>query len=220
MKQCMEQCMRREPPPYAEMALPSYTSIDMEDEIDMDTPISQESVQRQALAEDCARSKYSCLCVLNNTSQFSLSLRSAQTDEHWVQQPPQRIYPGETVAFGCTSDSTLQGVNATLSYEVCVNDCWVNASLQIQIAVPAIGRNKAQVLSAPEYIQCFSNTGAGNNCECTFEISSTVQDQGALTEMRRREMETEEMKRAASAQKFKPNRKRPGRRNTSNLFNN
>ena len=49
MKQCMEQCMRRDPPPYAEMTLPSYTSIDMEDEIDTDTPISQESVERQAL---------------------------------------------------------------------------------------------------------------------------------------------------------------------------
>merc|ERR1711998_401763 len=223
MKQCMQQCMRRDPPTYTELVLPDYTQITEEE-----LPISNECRQDhrkdhpelQSMVQDCASNKYSCLCILSNNSQFKLSLRSDHTNGSWMKAPPKSIYPAETAAFACVSDSMLRGISATVAYAVCVNDGDCLNSFRIEAAVPAIGRNTAKV-SAPEYVSCVSNKGGGDNCINTFEISSNVQDRKALMDMRKRELETEEMKRAAvvwaSMQKFQPNRK--GSR-SSNQFNN
>ena len=236
----MQQCMRRDPPAYTELVLPDYTQIteeelpisnDSREDHRKDHPELQSMVPHALLlligslmdalqVQDCASNKYSCLCILSNNSQFKLSLRSDHTNGSWMKAPPKSIYPAETAAFACVSDSMLRGISATVAYAVCVNDGDCLNSFRIEAAVPAVGRNSAKV-SAPEYVSCVSNKGGGDNCINTFEISSNVQDRKALMDMRKRELETEEMKRAAvvwaSMQKFQPNRK--GSR-SSNQFNN
>lgn len=160
----------------------------MADEV-MATARGRLSVCEPELVQACQDSKYSLLCTVTNGTKFALRLRSAHTDEKWLQPPPRQIPPQFEVSFACNSNTMLCGVEAQAIYEVCVEDPYPNALLVLKLSVPVIGRNSAKV-NGPAYLQWLVDKGKGDKAISTIELSAVHET--AFQELREREVQSPE----------------------------